>query len=157
MSKKSEATATVEGEEAPKKSKKKLIIIVVVLLLVVGYVAKGKLMTTTYKAGQKVPAGTIFPLPQLTVNLSDGHMVQVTVALQLTAVADSKVITSDTPELEDAATTVFGNQTYNGILTPAGRDATKAAILKECQKILGTVDGAAQQVTSVYYEGFVVQ
>ena len=48
-------------------------------------VLKPMLFPPHYKPGQKVPAGKIMSLPQNTINLSDGHLLQVTVALQLTA------------------------------------------------------------------------
>ncbi len=143
--------------EGPKKSKKKLVIIAVVLLLAVGYVAKGKLMKPHYQPGQPVPLGTIDTLSQLTVNLADGHMAQATIALQLTTVANQKEITADQPRFEDAIITILGAQSYPTLLTTAGKTAVKAAILQRCQQIVGTVDGAAQQIAAVYFTGFVMQ
>lgn len=151
------AKAAGADGETPKKSKKKLIIIAVVVLLAVGYVAKGKLLKPHYKPGQPVPLGTIDPLPQLTVNLADGHMAQVTIALQLTKVADTKTITADFPRFEDATITILGQQTYSTMLTTAGKTAVKTDILRRCQQIVGTVDGAAQQISAVYFTDFVVQ
>lgn len=144
--------------EAPKKSKKKMfIIIAVVVLLIGGYEAKSMLLKTVYKPGQKVPLGKILPLDQLTVNLSDGHLVQASISLQLTAVASPSSLSSDLPRFDDAAITVLGEQTYHSLLAPGGREAAKAAILKDCQQIAGVVDGAAQQISAVYYTGFVIQ
>jgi flagellar protein FliL len=150
---------TIDASSAePKKSKKKLIIISVVLLLLVGFVAKKEFLKPHFKPGQTVPAGVIdSTIGQLTINLSDGHLAQVTVAMQLSKVAAPKKIDLDVPRFEDAITTVFGDQTYTGLLAPAGRLAAKAEILKLCQKIAGTVDGAAQQVTAIYFTGFVIQ
>lgn len=145
------------GDDTPKKSKKKLVIVAVVVLLAVGYVAKGKLLKAHYKPGQPVPLGTIDTLDQLTVNLSDGHMAQATIALQLTTVANQKEITADMPRFEDAAITVLGAETYPSLLTTAGKTAVKTEILHRCQQIVGTVDGAAQQIVAVYFTGFVVQ
>ncbi len=144
------------GEE-PKKSKKKLVIILVVVVLLVGFVGKSKFLKPHFKPGQAVPLGVIDTLDQLTVNLSDGHMAQATIALQLTTVANTKKITTDIPRFEDAAISVLGAQTYPGLLAPGGRDAVKAAILQRCQQITGVVDGAAQQIVAVYFTGFVLQ
>ena len=147
-------------EEAPppKKSKKKLFLIVAVLVLLVGgYEAKSILMAPHYKAGQKVPLGKILPLDQLTVNLSDGHLVQASISLQLTSVASPSSISSDLPRFDDAAISVLSAQTYQGILPAAAREQIKAQILQDCQKIVGTVDGAAQQVSAVYFTSFVLQ
>ncbi|MCU4185043.1 flagellar basal body-associated FliL family protein [Acidiferrimicrobium sp. IK] len=152
------APAQAAGTEtAPKKSKKKLIILLVVVLLAGGYVAKGILLKPHYLPGQKVPAGKILDLSQLTVNLSDGHLVQATISLQLSKVANSKAVGADLQRFEDAINTVFGSDNYATLLSPQGRDAAKAAILKDCQKITGTVDGAAQQVLDIYFVGFVIQ
>ncbi len=104
------------GEEKVKKSKKKLIIILVVLLLV-GFEAKSMLLKPHYKPGQTVPLGTILPLDQLTVNMSDGHLVQASISLQLTKVA-AKTTTTDVPRFDDAAITVLGAQTYDQLLAP---------------------------------------
>jgi flagellar FliL protein len=147
--------AGAEGEK--KGSKKKLIIVGLVVVLAVGYVAKGKLMKTVYKPGQPVPAGTIDPLSQMTMNLSDGHLAEVTVALQLTKVADAKTVTADTPRFEDAIITVFGGETYAQLLTNAGKNTARQQILQQCQQILGTTDGAAEQVSAVYFTDFVLQ
>lgn len=141
-----------------KKSKKKLIIIVlVVVLLIGGYEAKSILLKPHYKPGQPVPLGKILPLDQLTVNLSDGHLVQASISLQLTEVANASTISSDMPRFDDAAITVLGAQTFHGLLQPTQRDLVKAAMLKQFQKIAGTVDGAAQQISAIYYTGFVLQ
>ena len=144
------------GKVKVKKSKKKLVIIMVVVLLVGGYEAKSMLLKTHYKPGQTVPLGTILPLDQLTVNMSDGHLVQASISLQLTKVA-AKTATADVPRFDDAAITVLGAQTYDSLLAPGGRTAVKAQILALAQKIAPPVDGAAEQVSAVYFTSFVVQ
>ena len=155
--KKSPAKAA-PAEEPPKKSKKKLVIIVAVLVLLIGgYEAKAILLAPHYTAGQKVPDGKILPLDQLTVNLADGHLVQASISLQLTAVTTPGAMSEYLPRFDDAAIAVLGTMDYHGLLAPGGREAVKAAILKDCQKIAGTVDGAAQQISAVYYTGFVIQ
>lgn len=142
----------------PRKSKKKVFVIVAVLIILIGgYEAKTILMAPHFKAGQKVPLGKILPLDQLTVNLSDGHLVQASISLQLTSVASPSAINSDLPRFDDAAISVLSTQTYQGILPAAARDQIKAQILQDCQKIVGTADGAAQQVSAVYFTSFVVQ
>lgn len=151
------ANGTAEAKaEKPKKSKKKLVIILVLVLLVGGFEAKSMLLKTHYKANQTVPLGTILPLDQLTVNLSDGHLVQASISLQLTAVA-AKTVANDVPRFDDAAITILGEQTYSGLLAPGGRQAVKTELLQRVQKILGPVDGAAQQVSAVYFTSFVIQ
>jgi flagellar basal body-associated protein FliL len=144
------------GEVKVKKSRKKLFIIILVVLLVGGFEAKSMLLKPHYKPGQAVPLGAILPLDQLTVNMSDGHLVQASIDLQLTKVA-SKAATADIPRFDDAAITVLGAETYDVLLAPGGRTSVKAQILSLCQKILPPVDGAAEQVSAVYFTSFVVQ
>ena len=143
------------GEVKAKKSKKKLIIILVVLLLV-GFEAKSMLLKPHYKPGQAVPLGTILALDQLTVNMSDGHLVQASISLQMTKVA-AKTAAADVPRYDDAAISVLGAETYDQLLAPGGRTTVKAQILALCQRISPPVDGAAQQVSAVYFTSFVVQ
>ena len=150
------ADGAKDGEVKVKKSKKKLVIIMVVVLLVGGFEAKSMLLKPHYKPGQAVPLGVILPLDQLTVNMSDGHLVQASISLQLTKVA-SKAATLDIPRFDDAAITVLGAETYDALLAPGGRTLAKAQILALAQKILPPIDGVAQQVSAVYFTSFVVQ
>ena len=151
------AAEAKKAEQPPKKSKKKLILIVAVLVLLIGgYEAKSILLAPHYKPGQAVPNGKILPLDQLTVNLSDGHMLQVSISLQLSSVAGGTV-GSDVPRFDDAAITVFGDMTYKQLLAPDGKQQARQEILQACQKIAGTVDGAAPQINAVYYTGWTMQ
>jgi flagellar FliL protein len=155
------ATGAEGGEaEEPKKSKKKLIIIVVGAL-VLGFgawtmVLKPMLFPPHYKPGEKVPAGKIVALPQNTINLSDGHLLQVTVALQQTAPAETATLAEDDPKFLNAEIDVFGALTMPDLLNPAGRTAAQAALLAAFQKIAGTSEGA-QQISAVYFTSFVTQ
>ncbi|HXX90045.1 MAG TPA: flagellar basal body-associated FliL family protein [Acidimicrobiales bacterium] len=149
-----------EAADAPAKPKKKgklkKIVIVLVVLALVGFLEKGKFIKPHYRPGQQAPPGQVDTLDQLTVNLSDGHLVQTTIALQLTTVADTKTITADAPQFEDAAISVIGSETYAGLLAPGGRDDMKSQLLARFQKIAGTADGA-QAVSAVYFTGLVIQ
>jgi flagellar basal body-associated protein FliL len=144
-----------EGADGKKKKPVKPIL-AVVLLLVVGYVVKGKVMKPHYKPGEHVPNGAIFPLGSVTTNLSDGHLAQVTISLQLTAPANSKLITKDQDMLTATVVNDLGAQTYNSLVLPAGRAALRAQLLRGFQQDLGTSEGA-QQVSAVYFTGFVLQ
>jgi flagellar protein FliL len=146
------------GSAPPKKSKKKLFIILgVVVLLLGGCKAKSILMAPHYKPGQKVPLGKTLPLDQMTVNLSDGHLVQANIVLQLTKVAAPKAVSGDVTRFEDAAITVLGGYTYKTLLSEAGRAEMRAQYLKDCQQIAGTTAGAAQKVAGIYFTSFIVQ
>lgn len=129
----------------------------VLLLGAGGYVLKGRSHKTVYKPGQPVPAGAVTTLGTLTVNTSDGHLVQVAIDLQLTKVAVSKTVSADKPQLRNAAISDLGDQTYPGLLAPTGRAALQKQLLSSFQKVLGPVDGAAPQVSAVYFTSFVLQ
>jgi flagellar FliL protein len=148
------AESSGDGE---KKSKKKLIMLFVVLALV-GFEAKGKLMKTHYKPGEKVPSGAIYALGSTTIttNLSDGHLAQVGISLQLTKPANSKLINTDVPELTNSTIKILSGETYSALLGPAGRAALSTALLSAYQQDLGLSEGA-QQVTGVYFTTFVLQ
>ena len=159
-----EAMPAVDGDGKPKKKgkwkgKKKLILVVMAVLLLGGggYAFKEHSHKSVYKPGQPVPAGAVTSLGTLTVNTSDGHLVQVGIDLQLTEVAVSKTVSADMPELRNAAIADLGDQTYPGLLAPAGRAALQRQLLRSFQKVLGPVDGAAPQVSAVYFTSFILQ
>jgi len=150
------AGAPAAGDDKPKKKKLPKLIVVLVVLLGGAYVAKGMLIKPHYKPGQIAPNGQVQTLDQLTVNLSDGHLVQATIVLQLTTVAATKTLNDDQPQFDDAAISVIGEQTYAGLLAPGGRDALKVQLLQRFQKIAGKAYGS-QEVSAVYFTGFVIQ
>ncbi len=148
------------GEGKKKGGAKKLLIIVVAAVVLVGaaymMVLKPMLFPPHYKPGQPVPPGQIVSLPQNTINLSDGHLLQVTVAMQLTAPAVPATIAKDDPKFLNAELTVFGALTQPDLLNPAGRTAAQAALLQAFQQIAGTSEGA-QQISALYFTNFVTQ
>lgn len=145
-----------EGAEGGKKKKPIKPILIAVVVLLVGYVAKGKIMKPHYKPGEKVPLGAIYQLGSITTNLSDGHLAQLSISLQLTKPANSKAIVKLQDELTATAVTDIGQQTYNALILPAGRHALAATMLHGFQADLGTSEGA-QQVSAVYFTSFVLQ
>jgi flagellar FliL protein len=149
-----------EGEGGKKKGGKKklLVIVAVVLVLVVGlYMVKFSKHPVVYKAGQPVPVGKVASIGTITANTSDGHLVQAGIDLQLTVVANAKQESQDAPQLTNAAIEDLANWTYAQLLTDAGRVGLQHQLLASFQKILGTTDGAAEQVTAVYFTSFILQ
>ncbi|MGH8979970.1 MAG: flagellar basal body-associated FliL family protein, partial [Acidimicrobiales bacterium] len=110
-----------------------------------------------YKPGQPVPNGKIVTLGTVTANTKDGRLVQVRVALQLSAVANAKQEAADTPQLTNAVISDLADFTYAQLLTNTARSELQAQLLTAFQKVLGTVDGAAQQVNAVYFTSFILQ
>ncbi len=148
-----------EVEPGAKKKKKptKLIAAFVVLLLV-AYVAKGKLIKPHYGPHAKVPLGAIYDLPnQVTTNLRDGSLAQISMSLQLTAAANKKEITKDTSAIMGTAVDVIGSMTYASVLAhPDPQAYLEHVLLPPIQKDLGTSEGA-QQVAGVIFTYFVIQ
>ncbi len=158
---KGKGAAKAPEEEGGKKKggkKKLLVIVAVVLVLVVGlYMVKFRKHPVVYKAGQPVPIGKVASIGTITANTSDGHLVQAGIDLQLTVVANAKQESQDAPQLTNAAIQDLANWTYAQLLTDAGRVGLQHQLLASFQKILGTTDGAAEQVTAVYFTSFILQ
>lgn len=157
-SKKAGKKGAATDEAGEKKGSKKKLIMILVVLLLVGYVAKGKFMKPHYRPGQTVPAGTVYELgtTAITTNLSDGHLIQVGISLQLTKAANSKLVTNDVPMLTNSTIKILSSQTYTVLLGPLGRSQLSAALLSAYQSDLGKSEGA-QQVSAVYFTAFVLQ
>ena len=155
-------TAPVPGipeQKSAKKSRRRLVVVAaaVAALAVGGVVMKARAGAVVYEPGQPVPPGEVVTLGTLTVDTSDGQLVQATVDLQLTKPADVKAEAADGPDLINAAIADIGGWTDARLVTPAGRAALQRQLLGSFQRILGTVDGAAQQVSAVYFTSFVLQ
>jgi flagellar protein FliL len=150
--------AVPEEGEKKKGGKKKLIIIAVVLVLVLGlYMVKFRKHTPIYKAGEPVPNGKVASIGTITANTADGHLVQAGIDLQLTVVANSKEESADAPQFTNAAIADLANWTYAQLLTDSGRSGLQTQMLQSFQKILGPTDGAAQEISAVYFTSFILQ
>lgn len=155
---KKQAKAAARGAGEAEKKKKKPIkpIAMVVLLLLVGYVVKGKVVKPHYAPGEAVPPGAVVSIGTVTTNLSDGHLAQVAISIQLTKAANAKLVAKDQPEMVSAVVTDLGEATYAGLLAPAGRAALRVRLLRTFQQQLGLSEGA-EQASGVYFTGFVLQ
>lgn len=157
LSKKEARKAKKEGAKGEGKKKKPIKpIAAVLLLLVVGYVVKGKVVKPHYGPGAKVPPGAVVALQSVTTNLSDGRLAQVSVSIQLTKAANAKLVATDEDQMVASIVTYLGQQTYTGLLAPAGRATLRVSLLHAFQAELGPSEGA-QQVSAVYITGFVLQ
>ncbi len=145
------------GEEGGKKKKPVKPIALAVLVLLVGYVAKGKIMKPHYGPHNPVPAGVIYDFPEsVTVNLPDGSLAQIAISLQLTKVGSVKTATKDNSELMGNAVQIIGADSYQTLLSPAGRIALQRALLRSFQQVFGQSEGA-QEVSAVYFTSYVLQ
>lgn len=147
-------------EDKPKSKKKLLIIAVaVILLLAVGYFGVTKVMIkpAPHYGPNNPPANTTtYSLPSETVNLADGSLLQVTVALQLTAAASTKTIGTLNPQMENALIQDCGTWTYHRMLAANGKTLLSQQLLHSFQNILKPVDGG-EQVSEIYFTAFTLQ
>ncbi len=145
--------------DPPQKSRKKLVVIfaAAVILLGAAYVLKSKLLVPHYRPGQPVPAGQALALGTFTVNTDNGQLVQAGIDLQLTKPASEKVVEQDEPELKNVAIDDLSSWSSQQLLNVVTRAKLQHQLLSSFQHVLGTVDGAAPQVTAVYFTSFVVQ
>lgn len=101
-------------------------------------------------------AGPIDSLDAITVNLADGHLLQVGVALQLTTAAKADKVTQDSPEILDAVISVFSAWTYPALLGPGAHNQARSQLLTRIQALFPATEGQAQ-VSGVYFTSFVMQ
>lgn len=149
------------GEPAPAKKKGKLLAVVLVGVLALGG-AGFKLMGGTGKGAKGHPAttapaaGPIDSLDAVTINLADGHLLQVGVALQLTTAAKADKVNQNSPEILDAVISVFSAWSYPALLGPGAHNQARAQLLAKIQSLFPP-NGGQPQVSGVYFTTFVMQ
>jgi flagellar basal body-associated protein FliL len=163
-----QAEAPAAAPEAKaKKSKKKLIIIAVVVLLLAGVGAKETVLKSKpkvvlgkdgkpVKVVTKVVGGDDITLEPVTTSISDGHVIQIALGLQLVKGADAKAITAEAPKVNDAALQVLAQYTYKTLLSPKGRAKVRVEIKNAVIKsVVGDKD--KQQIFDVFLPTYVLQ
>lgn len=168
---KKKKTATAEDEAGGKGAKSGKIKVIGIALAcaalgaVVGPKVLGGGTASAGVAAEEVTtttvAGPVVVLDAVTLNLADGHILQVGMALQLAPDATSggghgEEASEDDPTKGyapalDAAITVLGDQTMAALSAPGGRDAAKAALEASLEELY---HGA---IVSVYFHQFVMQ
>jgi len=144
------------------KSKKPMLIMVLVVVAVVVFtctLAFGKKIMAKDK-GKKtvvVEKGTIIPLDEFLVNLTDSgsdHFLKVALALEFTKKSGKtpETIKEDSPRLRDAVLAVLGTKSRDDIAKVDGRVKLKDEIKTNVNKALGD-----DEVLNVYYTNFVTQ
>ena len=138
-----------------------------VAFAVVGAVIGPKLLGTGSAAATEEPttttteAGPVIVLDKITLNLSDGHLLQVGLALEMApghgGGSDGHGGSTDDDPTKgfakaiDAAIGVLGDQSVASLTAPGGRDAAKAALTEVLSELYHG------EVTGVYFHTFVMQ
>jgi flagellar FliL protein len=144
----------------PKGTRKPLVVVAVVAVLAAAGLAYPKLTHKPAKSFKSVaaavPDGPIESLDPVTVNLADGHLLQVGVAVQLTKAADAKKVTAMDPRILDAVITTFSGLTYPVLLGTPGHEQARQLLQTRLQGLFPPVAGTPQ-VAGVYFTSFVMQ
>lgn len=149
------AAAPAETTDAPKRGKKKLVMIVVpVLLAVVAawyfVLGPGSGKTEAEEKPKEVKPGAVVALEPITMNLVDGRLLKVGLALQLPLEPAAEEEVSGSVALDEAIA-FLGEHTYQQLAAPAGRQAAKAELSKRVAKRYH------DEVMEVYFTEFVMQ
>jgi flagellar protein FliL len=141
---------TPEGAEAPKKGKKKLIIMVLAVLLLVGGGAGGYLMffKSSEPAVETPEPGVVVALDAITINLTDGHFLKVSIALQAAADAAHE---PDGSKALDILISQFSNKTVDELSSNDLREEQKKELIEKVKKAY------QEEVYDVYFTEFVMQ
>jgi flagellar FliL protein len=163
-----------KSDDKPAKGGKGKAIAIYLVVLAIGAVVGAKVLggggasaapSTAGEATTTTVAGPVVPLPALTVNLADGRLLKVGMALQLGADAEhgggggghgGGGAAEDDPTkgyapAMDTAIEVFGEQRYDDLLGPGGRDAARI-LLEEHLK-----EHYHDEIVGVYFYEFVMQ
>ncbi|MGH9107409.1 MAG: flagellar basal body-associated FliL family protein [Acidimicrobiales bacterium] len=153
------STKDEQAEDGAKKPRGKRKLLVIVLLVVVvavggfGYMTMSKHpASASDKGGPTTTAGgPITEEASLTVNLSDSHYLQFTVAIQTVPGKSDKVLTKDQPIVLDILNSRAEAMTETELLAPQGPARLKAAIVASLNHEWPGL------VQAIYFEQFVMQ
>lgn len=146
-----------KGTETKKRKGKLLGIVGVVVVLMVaggGYVVMQR--AGAHKGPVAPQPGPMRSLPTTTLNLQDGHLLQIGLDYQLTAAADTKADGAEEPALINLEIEDLSKLTYADLLTPAGKEAAQAQLEAAFRSVLDK-KGMPEQLYAIYYTTFVMQ
>jgi flagellar FliL protein len=157
-----------DDASAPKEGKAKTIGLAIAFAVVGALIGPKVMGSGAASAEASAPtttttvAGPVVVLDAVTLNLSDGRLLQVGLALELSADGaaggghgDAEIDEGDPTKgyakALDAAIGVFGDQTMAGLSDPGGRDAAKAALEANLAELYHG------DIVGVYFHQFVMQ
>lgn len=137
------------------RSKKLLSVLAVLVVMVAG--SGGYLMFLHKPAKSVKVPGAVLDLPQTTVNLPDGHLLQAAVAVQMEKGVSVKSLPADVvPRMENAEIVVLSSFSYSRLLSAAGKASAKAELVSKLEAI-GGPGPAGPAVMGVYFTDLVMQ
>lgn len=108
----------------------------------------------------KALPGPVVSLPQTTINLADGHLLQVSVAVLLQqgilGKSDSTLPPRDLAPMENDEITVFSQFSEAMLLSAAGKAQAKVQLLADFRSVVGP-GPVGPGVMAVYFTEFVMQ
>jgi flagellar protein FliL len=149
------AAAPAETAEAPKGGKKKLVMIVVPVLLVLVaawyfVLGPGSGGSEAEEKPKEVELGEVVALEPITMNLADGRLLKVGLALQLPLEPASEHEVTGSVALDEAIS-FLGEHTYAQLAAPAARQEAKKELSHRVAKRYH------EDVLEVYFTEFVMQ
>lgn len=160
------ATATKKVEESSAKekkkgSKKKLILIILLVVLAAGGGGFGALTflgsSKPHKAAFVPPkVGPIYGFGTITTNLSDGHLIQLGMSLQLGVKDLTTAITPLNKDMTDVVITDLSGWTYAQLLSPIAKLTLKKQLILDLNKIVKVATGK-NEITDIYFTSFIMQ
>ena len=142
-------------EEAPApaagRGRRRLLLLALPLLLLAGgwYLLLGPGSARGEASSAPVP-GEVLPLQAITMNLADGRLLKVGLALQLAEGAGEEHPLNGSVALDETIT-YLGAQTYAQLSPPSGRAAAKAELSRR------VAERYHSEVLEVYFTEFVMQ
>jgi len=124
----------------PKKSRKKLLAAAGVVVVLLGAVAAYSMLAKKPAGSAPVP-GAIVDLPETTVNLPNGHLLQTTVALQL--VKGTTLTPPTMAALENAEIDTLSSFHYSVLLGASGKASAQAVLLQRFNAVVASTTATA--------------
>jgi flagellar basal body-associated protein FliL len=148
--------ATKKGKT--RKSRRKLLIVLVVVVVVAAFGADKFVLNKPHRPTKAVP-GRLVTLPETTLNLSDGQLLQVALAVQLqkgVGGAKGNIPAWQVAEMENAEITVLSSFSSTTLMSGHGKDKATQALLSAFRSAVGP-GPVGPGVMAVYYTDFVMQ
>lgn len=152
MAKTKAAPVETDGEQTPKKSKKKILLAVPLVLVLVAawFFLMGPGSGSAAEEPKEPKPGEVLALEPVTMNLADGRLLKVGLALQLPLEPVGKEEVNGSIALDEAIS-FLGEHTYEQLAAPAARQQAKDELSERLAVRYH------HEVLEVYFTEFVMQ